>query len=1142
MFDHFASYVLKKSKERFLKLRARYSRNAERGTLKAGEKEKLRKSYQKFNTLYNKVKIASVSAGIMMLSDYDLALAQSTNPGTFNLKRRAANPLRSSLSYPIPSPSTVDLDNDGDFDVLVGTKYGEVVALVNEGTAANPVFSASQEFTPPYLTLPSMGTRVANSAVMADIDKDGDLDFFASNSGPSARYYRNDGGTFSQQVGAWNSVAKTGNPLEGISAYDGVLHFSDFDKDGDLDLFASDTYSSNIRYYRNDGAGNFSLHPLTLAPAPASRISGISTGDIDKDGDIDLLIAEVYGGTYSGFTGEVSLYKNNGADQFSESVLEINIINGDLNYTRIALVDLDNDTDLDLILGTGNYDSNKYSGTYSENNRLLYFENTAGVFTKQTGPDSPVGGIDDFFSGSEDNNYPNFVDVDLDGDLDAFISSNITYFGEVTELETVIDFFRNDNGEFKAEPNLFNLPTIPYRGTPYFVDLDKDGDLDFILKYTYSESLGLLYFKNEGGTFTETSHPIDALTFSTEVSTINLTDIDNDGDLDLIAAEFYYSYSYYYSGESYTQLRYFKNTGTNASPVYSESVGVDNPLDFFEDLTLNLPRAFPKLADIDNDGDFDLAATYTLGVFYLENTGTPLAPVYSPTIKPLLNSSLLLSMEPVFADIDDDGDTDMFLPTQYGSDFKFIRNENPVPVLVTGQAQTPDFVFGGSPIEILPQFLLSDTDNDLMVEATLTLSGFTTGEDVISYTTQSGITGSFDPLDNSKFILKGKATAAQYQAAIRSIKYSYVGSKPSEGGRVSGSAKTLVVTKNFNVSVLDSDKTTPVALLTSVSVIFPNSAPILAGSTPTVAFNASPIAIGQALTTSDADDANLEGATVAITTGLVSSEDQLVFTSQNGIGGNYSAASGVLTLTGISSVANYQTALRSVRYNNSATAPTLQTRSVSFSITDGETISNVLSIDVTVTPTGNTPPVINVPTQSTQIGNIVTINLAPLVSDPENNIDLSSLQIISQPISNATASITAASELILDYSDTDFAGTDQLTIEVCDLAGACSQGIITITVEGDVIVYNGFSPNGDTKNPTFRIGNITTLEPQNKVSIFNRWGDLVFEIDNYNNDSNKFDGRNNNGNELPSGTYFYRIQFTGSSNRESLTGYLTIKK
>lgn len=113
-----------------------------------------------------------------------------------------------------------------------------------------------------------------------------------------------------------------------------------------------------------------------------------------------------------------------------------------------------------------------------------------------------------------------------------------------------------------------------------------------------------------------------------------------------------------------------------------------------------------------------------------------------------------------------------------------------------------------------------------------------------------------------------------------------------------------------------------------------------------------------------------------------------------------------------------------------------------------------------------------------------------------------------------------------------------MTIEVCDLLGSCAQQVITIEVVCDITIYNAISPNGDGANEFLRLEYIEILDEtiMNRVTIFNRWGDKVFEITDYNNSTRVFTGLNNSGNELPSGTYFYRIDFAG--NRESKTGFL----
>jgi gliding motility-associated-like protein len=72
-------------------------------------------------------------------------------------------------------------------------------------------------------------------------------------------------------------------------------------------------------------------------------------------------------------------------------------------------------------------------------------------------------------------------------------------------------------------------------------------------------------------------------------------------------------------------------------------------------------------------------------------------------------------------------------------------------------------------------------------------------------------------------------------------------------------------------------------------------------------------------------------------------------------------------------------------------------------------------------------------------------------------------------------------------------------------------------------VYTGISPNGDGKNDVWIIDNIELFLP-NSVEIFNRWGDKVWNISNYNNSGNVWKGKDNSGSDLPDGTYFYLLR------------------
>ncbi|MEQ1588254.1 MAG: gliding motility-associated C-terminal domain-containing protein [Cyclobacteriaceae bacterium] len=203
--------------------------------------------------------------------------------------------------------------------------------------------------------------------------------------------------------------------------------------------------------------------------------------------------------------------------------------------------------------------------------------------------------------------------------------------------------------------------------------------------------------------------------------------------------------------------------------------------------------------------------------------------------------------------------------------------------------------------------------------------------------------------------------------------------------------------------------------------------------------------------------------------------------------------------------------------------------------------SDVISVTVIPAPCNNQPPVIDTAPLSTIIGGSVTLNLLDLISDVDNNLVASSLSVVQQPGSGASATLVNGI-LTIDYSAVAFAGKDQLTIEVCDIFSACTQQILEIDVIGDIEIYNGISPNNDDQNDIFLIRYIDLLPDtqENNVTIYNRWGSKVFEVFDYNNTTNVFRGLNDNGGELPSGSYFYKIEF--ASGRESKTGFLSLKR
>ncbi len=91
----------------------------------------------------------------------------------------------------------------------------------------------------------------------------------------------------------------------------------------------------------------------------------------------------------------------------------------------------------------------------------------------------------------------------------------------------------------------------------------------------------------------------------------------------------------------------------------------------------------------------------------------------------------------------------------------------------------------------------------------------------------------------------------------------------------------------------------------------------------------------------------------------------------------------------------------------------------------------------------------------------------------------------------------------------------------------------------EVIVHNAISPNGDRLNDKLVISNIK-LYPKNKLVIFNRWGQTVYEADNYGQNGKYFEGKNQQNELLPAGIYFYYLQFETKTDLKKIKGELYI--
>jgi gliding motility-associated-like protein len=227
--------------------------------------------------------------------------------------------------------------------------------------------------------------------------------------------------------------------------------------------------------------------------------------------------------------------------------------------------------------------------------------------------------------------------------------------------------------------------------------------------------------------------------------------------------------------------------------------------------------------------------------------------------------------------------------------------------------------------------------------------------------------------------------------------------------------------------------------------------------------------------------------------------------------------------------------------NSTYVTPTLTTTTTYYVSRAIACESPRVAVTATILTAGcsGTPPVITAVPLSTAVNGQIELDLIPLIT-VSGTLDVNSIQVVTQPSSGAVASISNGI-LTINYAGILFTGSESLEIQACDINSTCTQQIFTIEVSGDLAIYNAVSANGDGLNETFVIENISSLPDtqQNKVTIYNRWGSKVFEVENYNNDDRVFKGLSDNGSELPSGTYFYKITFSG---RKGTSGYLVLKR
>ena len=334
--------------------------------------------------------------------------------------------------------------------------------------------------------------------------------------------------------------------------------WGDFDNDGDVDLAVS-LGTGEVRLYRNDAGVLVSVGAGAGMPQAGSHeLRGLSWGDFDGDGDLDLL-----GGATS-TDRPTKVLRNDGGTRFTDVAAEIGLTIPGRSARQTSWVDYDNDGDLDV-----------YATDRAGDNRL--FRNDEGRFTHVfvgAGPTDPrptVGAC--------------WFDFDRDGDLDAYLTNQA---GAADAL------WRNDGDHFTDVAPALGLTAAPRPKEDGGVgcaigDYDNDGDLD-VFAANYGRNR--LYRNNGNGTFTEVGQALGVGVENHAVSA-DWGDYDNDGDLDLSVIS--------YEGAVGAQ------TPANALFRNEGAKGFVNVLS--KDSPINVADHGVQFVDYDNDGGLDLTVT-----------------------------------------------------------------------------------------------------------------------------------------------------------------------------------------------------------------------------------------------------------------------------------------------------------------------------------------------------------------------------------------------------------------------------------------------------------------------------------------------------------------------------------------------------
>lgn len=834
---------------------------------------------------------------------------------------------------------------------------------------------------------------------------------------------------------------------------------------------------SKIRDLAGNGFGGGAFAPQQTIDADFNPNS-VVLGDLNRDGKLDLVVGKFNGNT-------INVLLGNGDGTFATRQTFIAAYNPLPSF----IADLDGDTRPDIAVA-GGYLSGYGDGTFSAPTSIY---GTGGALemadvNSDGKPDLLVlwqnTNLIAVLLGLGDGKFslPEFVDVG--GPPHSMVSADVNGDNKTdlvvgTGDDTVSVLLGKGDGTFSA-PQTFLTRIYPV--SVALGDVNGDNKPDLVVANRQSNSISVL-LGNGDGTFQ------DQQTIATDKypQSLRLADVNGDGLSDIVVLNQYVS-----------QVSVLLGNGDGTFATARTLATGNLPFDL-------------ALGDLNGDGRLDIVVPneYDNTVSVMLNGNSPqVGPAFTlanpPTVDSPTASLLFADLVKFSGDVLSDGNSPitergiLFAETSYnpnpqiggdfvsgvidnggtgdftfysagftkGAEYSFVAyatnaagtTYSPIskfsvslPPVLSGIESSPlaykanDPAF--PPLQISKTVAVTDPDSNNLSKVTIQItSGYqndANGQDVLDFTDQLGITGSFDATTGT-LTLSGAAYVGAYREALRTITFHTSGTNLSTSDRV----LTIVATDD---GIQTPSFSQPITRTVTVSTT--NTPPALTGVgvAPVSYINGTAaIAAAPTATIVDPDSINLAGATIQISGNYQTGQDVLAaVTTGTPITQVFDSSSGTLTLSGIASLADYQTVLRSVSYRTNTTTGSTLSRTLKFLLNDGVASSTPVYQAINV-ERYNAPPVIGGLEPSPLIFKshspaLPISNTATITDADSNNLTKLTVQITSGYQNDANGHDMLAFTDKLGITGSFDAITGTLTLSGSAYVGSYREALRTVT-------------------------------------------------------------------------------------------------